>query len=473
MRAALQCLVERGEEKEDTHSMELALRMGGALWWYWNVRGHLSEGRKLLERALAGSEGVVTSTRLKALGAAQLLALAQLDLDWAEASANESLVLCRDLDDKRGIANSLHVLGCVTTLRGNYPAACSLLEESLALYKELGNTWSVASTLADLSNPIRIQGEYPRARSLAQEALLLFRKLGDKRGVAYGLRRLAEVPFDEGDLARARPLLEEGLTLFREVGDKEEVASSLDLLGRIHLQQGNSAQASTYAEESLAMFRAIGNRRGSVQPLTLLARVAALQGDNVAAHALYEEGLARAAEVNARGFLAYCLVGLGEVVAAEEQVAWAVRLWGAAETLYETIGTSLPPVERTAYERLMGAARAQLGEEAFAAAWAQGRAMTPEQALAAREPQVIPGEITTATPSTTPATPVSPYPAGLTAREVEVLRLVAQGLSNAQIAEQLIIRPYTVNAHMRSIYSKLEVNSRIAVMQFASRHHLI
>lgn len=100
--------------------------------------------------------------------------------------------------------------------------------------------------------------------------------------------------------------------------------------------------------------------------------------------------------------------------------------------------------------------------------------MTPEQALAAREPATIPGEISPMTPSITPATLAAPsYPAGLTAREVDVLRLVAQGLSNAQIAEQLIISPYTVNAHMRSIYSKLDVSSRIAVMQFASRHHLI
>jgi DNA-binding NarL/FixJ family response regulator len=201
--------------------------------------------------------------------------------------------------------------------------------------------------------------------------------------------------------------------------------------------------------------------------------VAALRGDYAAAHARYEEGLAVATEVQARGFLAYCLVGLGEVAAAEEQDAWAVILWGAAETLYETIGVSLPPVERTAYERLMAAARARLGEEAFAAARAQGRAMTPEQALAAREPQAIPGERVPLVPPRPPASPAPSYPAGLSTREVEVLRLVAQGLSNAQIAEQLVISPYTVNAHMRSIYNKLEVNSRIAVVQFATKHHLI
>jgi DNA-binding NarL/FixJ family response regulator len=99
--------------------------------------------------------------------------------------------------------------------------------------------------------------------------------------------------------------------------------------------------------------------------------------------------------------------------------------------------------------------------------------MTPEQALAAREPQAIPGERVPLVPPRPPASPAPSYPAGLSAREVEVLRLVAQGLSNAQIAEQLVISPYTVNAHMRSIYNKLEVNSRIAVVQFATKHHLI
>src|SRR2546430_3788867 len=121
---------------------------------------------------------------------------------------------------------------------------------------------------------------------------------------------------------------------------------------------------------------------------------------------------------------------------------------------------SLPRVARSDFHRFTSVARTQLGEEAFVAAWAQGRSMTPEQALAAREPQAIPAERTPVTPSTTPASPAPSYPAGLTVREVEVLRLVAQGLTNAQIAERLIISPYTVNAHMRSIYSKLEVNSR-------------
>jgi DNA-binding NarL/FixJ family response regulator len=142
------------------------------------------------------------------------------------------------------------------------------------------------------------------------------------------------------------------------------------------------------------------------------------------------------------------------------------------EAMREVRRAPLPLIHRGGYESAVDTARTRPDEKAFAAAWAEGRTMTPEQALAARKPQALPEEITPMAPIT-PAASAPSYPAGLTAREVEVLRLVAEGLSNAQIAERLVISPYTVNAHMRSIYNKLEVNSRIAVVQFATKHHLI
>src|SRR5207302_10765962 len=111
------------------------------------------------------------------------------------------------------------------------------------------------------------------------------------------------------------------------------------------------------------------------------------------------------------------------------------------------------------------AARVHLGERAFATAWAQGRRMTPEQALAAR------GQKPAATPTTT-LTPSPTYPAGLTAREVEVLRLVAGGLTDLQIAEKLVLSPRTVHTHISSIYSKLGITSRSAATRYAIEHHL-
>ena len=130
------------------------------------------------------------------------------------------------------------------------------------------------------------------------------------------------------------------------------------------------------------------------------------------------------------------------------------------------MGTPIPPVYRAAYERSVAAARAQLGEQAFATAWAEGRTISPEQALAAERQPTLP------TP-TSPARPTATYPDGLTAREVEVLRLLAQGLTSAQIAVQLVISVVTVNFHVRSIYSKLGVTSRVAAARYAVEHHLV
>jgi DNA-binding CsgD family transcriptional regulator len=151
-----------------------------------------------------------------------------------------------------------------------------------------------------------------------------------------------------------------------------------------------------------------------------------------------------------------------------------VRLWGAADALREAMGTPIPPVYRADYERSVAAARAQLGEKAFAAAWAEGRSMTPEQALTAKEPVTMLAPVPAAQSSSPPPERVTAtYPDGLTVREVEVLRLVAQGLTDAQVAEQLVISPHTVNAHLKAIYGKIGVSSRSAATRYAVEQHLI
>ena len=111
-------------------------------------------------------------------------------------------------------------------------------------------------------------------------------------------------------------------------------------------------------------------------------------------------------------------------------------------------------------------------ERAFAAAWTEGRSMSPEQALAARGPMTVSMPIPASLPSP-PPTKISSYPASLTAREVEVLRLLAQGMTNEQIAKQLVISPRTVNTHLTSIFGKIGVSTRSAATRYAIDHHLI
>ena len=130
------------------------------------------------------------------------------------------------------------------------------------------------------------------------------------------------------------------------------------------------------------------------------------------------------------------------------------------------MGTPIPLVDRAAYERSVAAAHAQLGEKAFAAAWAEGRMMTAKQALAAQGRETVPSPPTAMTASPT-------YPAGLTARQVEVLRLVAEGLTSSQIAQELVLSEKTIYTHLTHIFNKTSTKNRAAAAAFAVRHRLV
>ncbi len=209
------------------------------------------------------------------------------------------------------------------------------------------------------------------------------------------------------------------------------------------------------------------------QALTVLAKVAETQRDQLMARTLYQESLDVAREVGDKVLIALGLEGLAGVVGTQGEPVWATRLWGAAAALRDRIGAPMPPIERAGYERATAAVRMHLGEQIFATAWTEGRAMTPEQALAAKGPVPLPQPLLSAPSSIPPVKPAPTYPDGLTAREVEVLRLLAQGMTSAQIAERLVIGVVTVNFHVRSIYSKLGVTSRASATRYALEHHLL
>ena len=481
LRAAMQWSLERGEAGQ---GMEMALRLGGALRGFWRVHGHLSEGRIFLEQALTGSAGTAASMRAKALGAAADVTLEQGDFERGEVLCRESLALCRELGDTRGIAFSLRRLGWAAWNSGNSGAARPLLEEALALQREVNNKWHVAESLLYLALLAGSQGEYSRGRALAEEGLALLRAIGDKHGVAWSLLFLAGILYSfQGDQATVRPLLEEGLELCRALHEKGCIAHALGILGQVTFDQGDATTARRLSEESQALYREIGDRWGMIQSLCLLAQVEAHQGEYLPARARYEESLALCGEAGDKWSSVSCLEGLASVVAAQGEPAWAARLWGAAESVRAVIG-ALPQqgglfwmaplsVVRANSGWALAAARTHLGKEAFAKAWAKGRSMTPEQALAAQGTAEVPLPAPAGSASTLLAKTSLTYPADLTAREVEILRLVAHGLTDAQVAEQLVISSRTVNWHLTSIYSKLGVSTRAAATRYAMEQHLV
>ena len=465
LRAALRWMLEQGGDGK-----EMALRLGGALWNFWWPRGYWSEGRDFLERALLASERVAVPVRAKASGVAAGLAFIQSDYERAEVLAKESLTLCRELGYQPGIAHSLYRLGNVAWVRGNTMAARSLMEEALGVFRAVNDKEYIAYSLFSLALYANSRSEYVKACPLFEESLALFREVEHKKGIAHTLSQLAQALFiSQNDQARVRSLLEECLTLSQEIGFKEGIAASFCLSGQLALSQGDIATARSSAEESVVIYKEMGHRHGTAEALSALGKVATAQGDYALARKLYEESLTISKVLGEQWVIAVCLVGLGEVVAAQGEQAWAVQLWGAAEVLRDAIGVPIPPIERNTYERAVADTRTQLAEQDFAAHWSEGRASTLEQVLAAQGQTALP--LPTAPIVPQPALPTR-YPSGLTAREVEVLRLVAKGLTNAEIAQTLVLSEKTVAHHLTHIFNKANVDNRAAATAFAFQHGL-
>ncbi len=468
LRAALGWLLEHGEGEQ-------ALRLPGALWWFWFMHGDWSEGRHWLEVALqlpsAQGRTVARATALSGVGE---LAWSLGDYPAAQRLLSESVTLSRELGDDWGLARSLGIVGLVLQEQGELAAGRSRIEEGLALCRQLGRTWDLARLLLNAGLTARRQGNYPQAAALYQEGLTLARELGDRYLIAYGLTYSGGIAIYQGDLVQTAAVMQEGLTLARELGDKRFITDGLCNLGYIAFVQGDLVQAAALTQEGLTLARELGHKPSLAYHLNTLAQIVYAQGDARQAAALYQEGLSVSQELGYVVLVGYHLIGLAQVAEAQGQSTQAARLFGAADAQMD-VNKHLTPIERVAYERDVASVRARLGEETFAAAWTQGRSMTPEQALAAPEPPLTPAPMPARSqpaPSVEPST-APKYPDGLTAREVEVLRLVAQGLTDAVVAEQLVISPRTVNFHLTSIYSKLQVSSRSAATRYAIEHHLV
>jgi predicted ATPase/class 3 adenylate cyclase/Tfp pilus assembly protein PilF len=213
------------------------LRLSGALWRFWWVRGHLSEGRSWLGRALASSEDADGDLRASALNGAGNLALAQGDFGEAARLHEASLALRRALGDEPGTATSLNNLAVVAQEQGIYDRATGLHEQALALRRTLCDQRGIASSLLNLGEMACAQGDYARAAALLDESLALHRDLGDTRRVAYSLLNLAAVHAGQGDPARAGPLYAECLGLLAELGDKRGIATGLEGLASVACKQ--------------------------------------------------------------------------------------------------------------------------------------------------------------------------------------------------------------------------------------------
>lgn len=245
----------------------LGLRLAGALWRFWRVRGYLSEGRAWLDAALARppARGGTTAlsdaaARVKALRGASVLARDQGDYRRATALGEDALALSRQTEDAEGIAGALNGLGVVAYLEHDPVRAQALQEESLAVYRARGQAPRVAVVLNNLGLVAQRAGDNARAMALYAESLALKRTLGDTRGIATSLHNLGVVALEQGDLERAVPLFAESLTLKHGLGNMQGIAASLDGLAEVAGTGGQARRAARLLGAAAALRVALDAR---------------------------------------------------------------------------------------------------------------------------------------------------------------------------------------------------------------------
>jgi predicted ATPase/DNA-binding CsgD family transcriptional regulator len=331
---------------------------------------------------------------------------------------------------------------------------------------EPGAALARARALNGAGSLATFQEEYDAAKALIEEGLVLNRELGDKEGVASSLSNLLGVAMlGQRDDIPVADVLQEAMRLRPELKNRRTVGNLLILEGRVALARGDLERAVALGEQSIAMYRGARDDYGIVMGLLHVAFVTLARGEYEKTSMLLREGLQRSQGLDHKVFIQYGVTGLAGVAASLGRPARAARLWGAADGLSERYGGHVVREGRAVidYEGRLAAARSQLDEAAWTAAWAEGRAMGPEQAV---------GYALEQEPTPEPDAP-EPYPAGLSAREVDVLRLVADGMTNAEVARELFLSPRTVDWHLSSIYRKLGLHSRAEATRFAAEHGLI
>jgi predicted ATPase/DNA-binding CsgD family transcriptional regulator len=371
------------------NELELGLRLGAALWRFWELRGHIAEGRRwLTQLAEAPGASAHSAARAAALNTAGYLALFMHDLGAGRQQIEASLAIRQQINDRRGVALSLYSLGVLT----------------------------------------RFDGDPERSRALLERSLAMARALGDRVLTYIALFNLAELAQAQGNLAQAVALHDESLALKREQDDVWSIANSWMSLAMLARQQGEDQRAAAQFGQALALFHRLRDSRD----------------------------------------VALCLDGLATVAAAQGRMDRAARLLGAATASRETVSAPASMDDRAARERATAASRAALGEARFREAWEAGRALAVDTAVTFALDGIAPRPGAGPVVETEEESP-RPHPSALTARELDVLRLLAAGKTNREIAATLVLSVRTVENHTASLYGKIGAHNRAEATAFALR----
>lgn len=403
------------------HEPAAALRIAIGLQWFWEARGYFIESHRWYETCLGKAEDTPPGLRAQALAADGMI-LVYLNTEESIRASMHGLELARTAGEHVAEAFCLRNLGLAALDRGDFGRAETCYAERLSLHERYGPPWAIANTLSHMAALARVQGDLDRAAFLAAKNLEISRPLHSKRMIALGLRTLGRVALQRGELRRASELFEESAAIDRELGAVPRVARSLAGLGLVAFRQGDLQRARKLAAESVRMNEGVGHWSG----------------------------------------VAETIIDLCVALVAEDDPHRAARWLGFAHAVKEEIGTvAYFPVDKADVDRLTMALRASVGDTAFDELWNGGRHLSTEQVL--RE---------VASAFAEPVTPSSEKSAVLLSpRERQVAALVAEGLSNQDIAAQLHIGVRTAETHVQSIMNKLGFHNRTQVAAWVAKQH--
>jgi predicted ATPase/DNA-binding winged helix-turn-helix (wHTH) protein len=312
-----------------------------ALFRFWEMREHLAEGRARLE----------------------------------------SLVLKDGSRAARERANVFVYLSTFATVQRDFPAATDFLEKSLSIYQSLGDQWGIAVSVNALAIVAWQRQDDAAAMALFDESLSRCRALGDRVATARCLHNFANFARGRGDYDRARTVLEEAGRIFAGLGDHSGAAWSLNHLGDIAREEGEMADARLHYQRAISSFREANDRWGIARSLTDLAQIACDERDHVSAHAAYREALGLFVSLGHKRGIARALEGFACSALAQRDPARALAIVAAAAHLRQWIGAPLMPAEQSKLHDKLQPAWTSLNDADSSAAYAQGWAMSLDNAI--------------------------------------------------------------------------------------------
>ncbi len=309
-------------------------------------------------------------------------------------------------------------------------------------------------------------GEFATSKVYYEEALERFAACNDRWGIAVVAHQLGHLAEDlEHDGERSIALLSDSLAQFEAIGDEWGVAYSQRCLGWAWRVKGDYDRATSLLTPALATFRRLGDGWNTGVTLHLLGDIAREVGNWPEAIAAYQESLTHHWTQRDPLGVADALLRLAQILVSLGNTELAARFFGCAEAQREWTGVMVYEPARLGYEEAVAVARAALGDEPFQAAWEAGRSLTMEEAveMAAN---------LRAEPRPAPDRSAAPESSRLSARELQVLRLVSKGHTDREIAAILFISRRTATTHLTHILDKLGLDSRTAAAVYAVRHGL-